>query len=102
HSKPGTRGVIAAIDNLFLKHTKLHLPPGVDLLLSAFLLLIPVGGVSSDTTLQSLGCSDNTSSVFWLIHKMVNVNKQQKSLHQLALRVSKQFLKVQFSVPLGR
>ncbi|MDV6343479.1 hypothetical protein R2Q26_02735, partial [Nitrosomonas sp. Is37] len=82
-----------AIDNLFLKHTKLHLPPGVDLPLSAFLLLIPVGGVSSNTTPQSLGCSDNASSFFWLIDKMVNVNKQQKSLHQLALGISKQFLR---------
>ncbi|MDV6345661.1 hypothetical protein, partial [Nitrosomonas sp. Is37] len=28
------------------------------------------------------------------IHKMVNVNKQQKSLHQLALTISKQFLRL--------
>jgi hypothetical protein len=73
-SRPGNHEAIAAIDNPFLEHTRLHLPPDVSLTLLAFPLLTPAGVVSSSTTLQRLDYSDNVSSAFLLIHKIVHVN----------------------------
>jgi hypothetical protein len=67
-SRPGIHEAIVAIDNLFLEYTKLHLLPDAYSTLVASPRLILADRVSNNAMLYHLGCSDNVSFVFLLIH----------------------------------
>lgn len=70
-SRPGIHEAIAAIDSLFSKYTRSHLPHDAYSILVAFLPSIPAGRVSSSATLHRSDYSDNVSSAFLLIHDIV-------------------------------